>query len=193
MGFKRIIKLNANSKIGIWELNESISDLEKISPNPNNLNIKNKKRKKEYLTTGLLLKKLTEAKLEYNDFGAPILTNDMHISISHTVEYLFIAISSNPIAIDAEICSNKALRLTEKFINTNRHCKITKNHATIIWCSKECIFKLYQKRKIDFKSDIIITPFTVEKTGTVTARFLNKRHKLNYQKLYNHYLVYVCN
>ena len=60
-------------------------------------------------------------------------------------------------------------------------------YATICWCAKECMFKLHQKGKIDFKKDLKIK--SIDK-DFVTCYLFDKLLKLNYKKFDNHILVY---
>ena len=41
-------------------------------------------------------------------------------------------------------------------------------------------------------TNIKIEDFKVKNEGSIQAYFKNKQVKLNYQKIYNHYLVYIC-
>ena len=45
---------------------------------------------------------------------------------------------------------------------------------------------------VDFIKEISLNPFALSKKGEITANFRNEFLNLNYQKINNHYLVYVC-
>ena len=70
--------------------------------------------------------------------------------------------------------------------------KSKKEKATLIWCAKEAIYKWHQKGNIDFIKDIKLHNFEIEEKGLLTAEFKTEQLFLNYQKINNHYLVYVC-
>ena len=80
-----------------------------------------------------------------------------------------------------------------KFISDNTHQNLTKEKATLIWCVKECIFKLFQKGNIDFRKDITIEEFQIEKKGKINCKLRGEKIIVNYQKIDNQYLAYVCN
>jgi len=182
-----------NCNIAIWNTQETLDELLKLSKPFDLTKRKNEKRKKEFLSSRLLLEQLNpNAIITYNDFGAPELDNGKYISISHSKEMVAIIISEQQVGLDIEQISEKALRLAAKFISAKNQSNLTKEKATLIWCCKEAVFKWHQKGGVDFINDIIIPEFTVKEKGIITLQFKNKELNLNYQKINNQYLVYVC-
>jgi len=182
-----------NCNIAIWNTQETLDELLKLSKPFDLTKRKNEKRKKEFLSSRLLLEQLNpNAIITYNDFGAPELDNGKYISISHSKEMVAIIISEQQVGLDIEQISEKALRLAAKFISAKNQSNLTKEKATLIWCLKEAVFKWHQKGGVDFIKDIIIPEFTVKENGVITLQFKNKELNLNYQKINNQYLVYVC-
>jgi len=191
MGIISITEEN-NCKIALWEISESLEELMKLVKNAPP-NFSSEKRKKEHLTSRLLLNEISPNTLIfYNEFGAPELNTDKHISISHSKNLVAVIISEKKVGIDIEEISEKALRLSSKFVSEKNRTTLNKEKATLIWCLKEAVFKWHQKGKVDFIKDIIIPPFTVNEKGEIKAQFKNTELILNYQKINNHYLVYVC-
>ncbi len=182
-----------NCQIAIWDLNESLTELLKLGARFDSSNFKTEKRKKDFLVSRLLLNELEpNQQISYNSNGAPEISNGNHISISHSKNLVVIIISDKKVGLDIEQISEKALRLAAKFISAKNQSNLTKEKATLIWCCKEAIFKWHQKGGIDFIKDIIIPEFTVKEKGIITLQFKNKELNLNYQKINNQYLVYVC-
>ncbi len=85
------------------------------------------------------------------------------------------------------------MRLASKFVSEKNLTKLNKEKATLVWCVKEAIYKWHQKGGVDFVKDIIINELFAKEHGKVTAYFRQKELNLNYLKINNHYLVYVCN
>ena len=83
--------------------------------------------------------------------------------------------------------------MSSKFISEKNLRNLNKEKATLIWCCKEAVFKWHQKGGVDFIKDIIIPEFTAKEKGEISIQFKNKELNINYQKINNHYLVYVCN
>ena len=177
----------------VWRITETLEELKVLSGYINTNNYRSEKREKEHLITRLMVNKTCKNEtIIYNEFGAPELDNGKHLSISHSKELVTIIISDIKSAIDIEKISEKALRIASKFISERNLIQLNKEKATLIWCIKEAIYKWHQKGGIDFIKDIIITEFFAKKHGKVTAYFREKKINLNYLKINNHYLVYVC-
>ena len=103
-----------------------------------------------------------------------------------------IIISQQQVGIDIEEISEKALRVSSKFVSTNNLKALTAEKATLIWCCKEAVFKWHQKGEVDFIADIKLHPFESMEKGKIKAEFRDAKLILNYRKINNHYLVYVC-
>ena len=192
MGIIRNTKEN-NCNIAIWDMQESLDEILKLSKPFDLVRLKTEKRKKEFLISRLLLEQLSpNTIITYNQFGAPKLDNGKHISISHSKKMVAVIISEQQVSIDIEQISEKALVLSSKFVSEKNLKKLSKEKATLIWCIKEAAFKWHQKGGVDFIKDIIIPEFSVKEKGIVTIQIKNKELNLNYQKINNQYLVYVC-
>jgi len=182
-----------NCQIAVWDTKESLTELIQSSKNLNIPKFESEKRKKEFLSSRLLLNKLLNTSIiSYNTYGAPEIKYDKFIGISHSKNLTAIIISKNKVGLDIEQISNKTLKLSSKFIAKNKHNPLSKEKATLIWCCKETIYKWHQKGNINFISDIIIKPFTLADEGKIDAKFKNKKLTLYYKKIDTHFLVYVC-
>jgi phosphopantetheinyl transferase len=182
-----------NCTIAIWEITETLEELLQLSNIRSAANFNTEKRKKEWLASRLLLNEINpNYSISYNTFGAPELSNGSNISISHSKGLVAIIISQQQVGIDIEEISVKALRISSKFVSTNNLKALTAEKATLIWCCKEAVFKWHQKGEVDFIADIKLHPFESMEKGEIRAEFRNTQLILNYQKIHNHYLVYVC-
>ena len=111
------LKSFCNAEIFFWHIKEGCNELsEYIADNGTLLSeakrrFKSESRQREWLATRALLHS-TQYKGEtilYNDNGKPYLAgNNRHISISHTNEYVAIAVSDYPIGIDIERADRNA-------------------------------------------------------------------------------------
>jgi len=182
-----------NCIIAIWEITETLEELLQLSHVISTADFNTEKRKKEWLASRLLLNEINpNYSISYNTFGAPELSNGSNISISHSKGLVAIIISQQQVGIDIEGISDKALKVSSKFVSTNNLKALTAEKATLIWCCKEAVFKWHQKGEVDFIADIKLHPFESMEKGEITAEFKNTQLILNYQKIHNHYLVYVC-
>ena len=193
MGLHQIIEKN-NSKIGILKMEEELEELQIILSEINISHLNSEKRKKEFLSARILLNKLNpNSEITYNKYGSPQLSDGKQISISHSKTFIAIIVSEKNVGIDIEEISEKALRIASKFINKNNLLNLTNEKATLIWCVKECIFKLFRKGNIDFKNDIKIETFDTKEKGKLNCNFKGEKIIVNYRKIDNQYLAYVCN
>lgn len=195
MALQKIIE-KPNLTIGVWNIEEINEDVNTTSTQKEQISISNsalKKRKREQLFTQLLLKKMRpNTNLYYNSFGAPKINNTENISISHTDEKVAIIISNDKVGLDIEKISDRILDLSQRFINEDLYSKLCKNKATLIWSAKEAIYKWHEKGGVNFRKDIIIEDFNINEYGSLNAYFKNNKLILNYKKINNHYLVYIC-
>jgi len=187
-----LLKKEKNQSFGIWEISESINDLKELTKGIKLGQIKSQKRKLEILAVRALLKEMCgNVKLCYNKFGAPVLDNNKKISISHSKQLVAIIISELKSGIDTEIISKRILKIKDKFISTNDNINESQEDLTIAWSTKECIFKWHQKGNLNFKDDILIKSID-HSTKTIEVSFDKNLFILNFLKINNNILVYVC-
>jgi len=65
----------------------------------------------------------------------------------------------------------------------------------LYWGAKECLYKSYGKRKLDFKTNILIDPFELQSdrgtfTGVVKKDDFLARYQLHFQRYDEYVLVY---
>jgi phosphopantetheinyl transferase len=198
--YKKNIALG--TKLGIWKREESLELLESIyTLNSSEKNeyelISNENRKKEWLTTRILLTEILQQKIEicHTEYGKPFLLNhNSNISISHSKNFIAIVTSSNyNIGVDIEFISNRVSKVKSKFLTPNelKWCN-NLNQQTACWSAKESIFKIYEK-ELDF-FDINIDKFEINKYGGSIKAFVlknNKHFNLRYMFIENDILIYV--
>ena len=178
--------------IGVWEISESVNELKAFSEEVKFDQIKSEKRRLEMLAVNALLKEMCgNAKLDYNKYGAPFLDINKKISISHTKQFVAIIVSELKSGIDIEINSERVLKIKNKFLSVNDNTNKTQEDLTIAWSTKECIFKWYQKGNLNFKDDILIQKIN-HSSKTIEVFFDKNLFILNFLKINNHILVYVC-
>ena len=154
--------------------------------------IKSKKRALEILCTRNLLIQMGEKReISYNSNGAPQLSNNKYISISHSREIVSIILSNNNCGIDIEKISSKPIQAYNRFESAKKFIDENSDFATLIWSAKECIFKLYQKGNINFKDDIKTSYINLGK-NKICMLFKGEKLILDFLKINNHFLVYFC-
>lgn len=99
---------------------------------------------------------LKDFTLAYTSNGKPFLMENGFISISHSKSLIGIAWSFDyNIALDIEEISPRIERIESKFIDLEEMKNVVSLlDKTSIWSIKECIVKILDDKKLNFKSDI---------------------------------------
>ena len=126
--------------------------------------------------------------LYYNSYGAPKLSNGKAVSLSHSEELLAFISANKLAAIDIEPINPKAYRVKHKFLS-KEEVNLAKDDeiATLMWCTKECLYKIHQKGKLIFNEDLKIHSISKKQ---LECSLLDKKYTLNYEKYKEHWLVY---
>ncbi|MCE6990398.1 4'-phosphopantetheinyl transferase superfamily protein [Dyadobacter sp. CY323] len=168
--------IEENCTLLLWKLTETESELrqklgdEYISDELGQ--IRHPQKVREWLASRLLIKMLAEkfgiayVGLKKDEHGkAFLINNESHISITHTFE--FVAVALNPVAavgIDMEKCDEKLQRTSSKYLSQPEYDHAANDISLLCmyWCAKEALYKLYGKKKISFKDSIRVTAFQQE-------------------------------
>lgn len=118
-------------------------------------------RKREFIATRLLKKELFGDKhILYESHGAPYIEDEGFISISHTSNCSAIAVCPTyRIGLDLEKYSSKAARLSQKFLNNQELTfldPLDERKMTEAWSCKEAMYKLAGRKKIIFKTELLL-------------------------------------
>ena len=164
MPFLKNIIIDNQTKIKIWKVilgelshNELNSDEKKI------LKLKKSNLLKEQFlaTRKVLARENSNYKITYNNNGKPSLNSKYNISISHSHDIAALVISDNSkIGLDVQLNENKIFNIQHKFLNPSEKLNIGENPSlkilTMIWTSKESIYKAVGLKGISFSDNIKI-------------------------------------
>jgi 4'-phosphopantetheinyl transferase len=169
-------------QLGFWEITENFDNIyTMVSLNEQEketlFNFKNESRQIEWLSVRALLNSLlrTDSRIVYNEEHKPFLHDNSHnISISHSNRLTSVLLSKNKrVGIDIEFMSHRISRISHKFINSREHITsdktLEKLHLYIHWCAKEALYKICDKKNINFKENLTIQPFELEHNGSITG------------------------
>jgi phosphopantetheinyl transferase len=162
--------------------------------------IKNEKRKREFLSARTLLNQATgcQVKVIYDANGKPYLEdNSFHISITHSKNYAAVIIHPEfPVGIDLEIRTEKVKTVSKRFLNESEQILFSKEINTakveIAWSAKETLYKIIGNEVRDFAATLEILPFTLNDSGTlhVLHKTGSRIYELQYQQNAHYTLVY---
>ena len=168
--------IDAHCNLLLWKLTESVSELSEslgsafISDELRSISHPQKVR--EWLASRLLIKILAE-KFGIDYVGlhkdehrkAYLINNDSHISITHTFDYVAVALNHiSAVGIDMEKSDAKLQRTSTKYLSKPEFDHAANETAVLCmyWTAKEAVYKLYGKKKISFRDAILIEPFSKE-------------------------------
>lgn len=155
------------------------------------------RKKLEWLSSRYLLHIMTGAKSRTSctkdEYGKPLLVNsEYHISLSHSVNRTAVIASKFSVGIDIQKIVSKIGRISRKFCNTYELNYVPEQQDEqllfyhIIWGAKECIYKSYGKRKVDFKKHMTISEIDENLiSGTATGKIELENFSATYRIEYN--------
>ena len=201
--------LEQECRLGIWEITEDFDELRsKLSLESEEVKtlegFRNQSRKLEWLSVRTLINEMTgkNSRIIYNEDRKPfLLDNSSHISISHSRDYTSILLSRfKRVGIDLEYMSHRISGIADRFINSNERITDSRErlryHLYIHWCAKEALYKICDKKFINFKKNLTIQPFEPEDEGRITGTVDNiygiDTYELCYRKMGNYALVWTC-
>ena len=186
-----------NTHIYVWKMTSSYEDQIK-DPLLNSAELisakelKNKKRKKEFLSSRIALKNIfnKELELKHHTSGKPFIKKTKHLSISHSSNFLALAYGEKNIGIDIEKPQNRMVKLMPKILSEIELMEFKKepsiNLACKSWGAKEAILKYVGDKNLNYKEDI-----KVENIQLGIATYLKMNFKVEFEKIENMILTYV--
>ncbi len=144
--------------------------------------ISNENRKQEFLQVRKL-RNDTIGKMEilYGEDGKPLLSDsDEFISISHSRNFIGILKAPFNIGLDIEELNERILKIKERFLNDEELYMFGNSieNITTAWTLKEAMFKLNERKGIDFRKELLV----IEKTE---VGFLGKMLDIDGWRLVN--------
>ena len=187
MPFLKEFIINEKTKIKLWKVITGELNPEELNNDDKEL-LKLKKsnilREQFLATRKVLALENTDYKITYDINGKPSLNTNSNISISHSYEIAAIAISDNSkIGLDIQLNGNKIFNIQHKFLNPSEKLNIGENPSliilTMIWTSKESIYKAIGLKGTSLSNNIIIDK-VVEKDKTGIGYYINGIEKVKF-------------
>ena len=203
-----------NGQLAIWHITESEAFFTEKLPLTDadraELNARKGRRRLEWLAGKYLVQLMVNGahRVVKDEFGKPHLEgSDLHISISHSSEWAVAIISPNAVGIDIQEVTPRLDRIAWRVMNANKLRQLDPvhrlDHLHVYWCAKEALYKAYGWRELDFRKNIVVTPFTFPQNGieegiftsvtegVVLTDFFEKKFTIYLGKIANCILVYV--
>ena len=187
MPFLKEFIINEKTKIKLWKVMIGELNTKELNNDDKNL-LKLKKsnilREQFLATRKILALENTDYKITYDINGKPLLNSIYNISISHSHEIAAIAISDNSnIGLDVQLKESKIFNIQNKFLNKSEKSNIgddpTVDILTMVWTSKESIYKAIGLKGISFSNNIKIDK-VIEKDKTGIGYYINGTEKVKF-------------
>ncbi len=186
----------------LWVIEESEEELSQLFSSAPREEIealkkfKNPQKRIERMAARLLIYELLGKKVlvDYDEYGKPFIVGDNRsLSISHTKGMLAVQIAEQKAGVDIEYISDRVAKIAHKFLSAPEldtiDLKQQMMHMYAFWCAKETVYKIYGKKRLDFKKHIHIKPFDIEKKGFIKASL----SKVEEQEFLLDYFIYELN
>ncbi|MBS4043840.1 MAG: 4'-phosphopantetheinyl transferase superfamily protein [Chitinophagaceae bacterium] len=193
--------INQNTRLAIWKIEESEEFFS--SSVPLQTKITHPHKRLQHFAGRYLLRFLfpdfPHESILIADTKKPFLENETyHFSISHCGDYAAAIVSKNfHVGIDIEIPVEKILKIQHKFINEKEALFLKQEDLltnieklTLIWSTKETLFKWYGLGNVDFKRMLNVDISNAESLQIISAEIrhnsLNKKlqiHLKHFNKL----------
>ena len=159
----------ADTHVYTWQLTEAVAQLRvglTLSQGEEErlMMLHSEKKQREFLAIRYLLREAQQptTALYYTPEGKPQLEGQ-YISISHSHDFVMIALSPDPIGIDIERCTPRILRLAPRFTPWQAPSdmdELTQIQAyTQLWTIKEALYKVTDLPSVRFYEDLQVAHF----------------------------------
>ncbi len=193
-----------NNNIYIWKNDDTVDSLlglinEKEKHQKVISKYKSEERKKQYLTTRLLVQQnIGSFEIKKGNNFKPFINNKgIEVSFTHNKEYTALITNDKPCGIDIQKLTEKVLKVKHKFINKNDFCYHSNDIETLskAWSCKEAAFKKFGEHEIFLKSNIDIVKHINSEYYQVRVHYDQEEHliELAYKTLGDNYLFYTIN
>jgi len=190
--------INDATKLGIWKIEEPESFF--LNRVPLKQQVTHPYKRLQHLAGRMLLPELFEdfplQEIIIADTRKPFLEDEVyHFSISHCGNFAgAIASKENRVGVDIEFVSSRLKGISTKFLTEDERKYLEKwqymstlhlQMMTIIWSSKEAIFKWYGEGSVDFKKHMVLDgvivtgsdewikiPFLFKKDGNIPLKVM---------------------
>ena len=153
-------------EVGVWKIDEDeqffLDQLDLYQQEEEQLSQLKGRRRVEWLAVRHLLHIMSGRKRRgsclKDEFGKPYLENSpFQISMSHTEKMASVIAGPIPVGIDIQKKVDKIDRIAAKFVSTQEfdlNPSPTIEWYHLIWGAKECMYKAYGRKRLDFRNNL---------------------------------------
>jgi phosphopantetheinyl transferase len=162
----------------LWDISEdeSVLEAEYCADGSSLPEIRDTGRRVHFLASRLLIRScFPQYRLEKDAWGKPYLKGfGGHISLSHSGSLAGLLVSpQTPCGLDIELMDERVVRIAPRFCNKDELDFIQEGEKLealhLIWGAKECMYKAYGRKEIDFRKHMRLAPFSVSDSGMLSG------------------------
>ncbi len=198
--------ISPDIKVGVWHIKEEESFFNRSQVLSKTISHPHKRIQHlagRYLL-GVVHDKMPFHDIRISETNKPYLLDDKcHFSISHCKDFAAVVVcESLPAGVDIEVVTEKALKLSFKFMNDTEHGYLNGEEihdskiATAIWSMKEAVFKWYGKGEVSFQNHILVETYPDPHAGGIIKASFAKEGvialQLELRWIENYALVWIC-
>lgn len=177
--------INDTTRLGIWKIEESENFFDLGVPLHRDITHPHKRLQHlagRYLLP-FLFSDFPNSEIAIADTRKPFLPDEQyHFSISHCGNYAAAIVSSKQrVGIDIEMITQRVEKIKHKFLNTDELAFVHSHKIsqqiqllTLLWSSKEAMFKWWGRGEVDFSEVLLMQPFLFSEKGIIPAVFSKK-------------------
>lgn len=175
MALLKIDNLRSGAILGMWRIEETVSEMLAMMPSLGNLqhvldSYSRDARRLEVLSVHALVYIMTGDEslvVGHNEDGHPLLEG-WHVSISHTRGYAAVLLSrQDEVAVDVEYVSNRVAKIADRFIRDDEQDE-TITRQLVCWCTKEAVYKYFSSQHLALL-DIRLRNYELLSEGCIVA------------------------
>lgn len=175
MALLKIDNLRSGAILGMWRIEETVSEMLAMMPSLGKLqhvldSYSRDARRLEVLSVHALVYIMTGDEslvVGHNEDGHPLLEG-WHVSISHTRGYAAVLLSrQDEVAVDVEYVSNRVAKIADRFIRDDEQDE-TITRQLVCWCTKEAVYKYFSSQHLALL-DIRLRNYELLSEGCVVA------------------------
>lgn len=186
----------------LWKVEEPVdyfyNNIGKLSPAAEAEldSIHHEKRRLEWLSVRWLLMNILKEydlpieRLDKDEYGKPyLIDSSLHLSISHAFPYVAAIVDPcEPTGVDIEAPKDKILRISKKFMHVDEltSAEEDKFQLTLYWCAKEVLYKIFGRKQLQFRRDLLIDPIENNRTVDIKGRIIVNLEDVRHYQLHGH-------
>jgi len=193
--------------VGLWEITESTDELRLRVP----LSIQNPpfftsemRLQQWYAGRALIhdlaiLRGLKDIKLHNDDNGRVCFSEHcFNLSLSHKPRFTIATLSEKAkVGIDMEEIMPRIVKIGPRVLSDTelKHAGASLEKLTVYWCVKEVLYKIYSKRSLSFKENLMVEPFDYQNEqgnciGIIKTKDFEGSFNVKYFKRGNYVIAY---